>query len=91
MASGGTDGNLNDRKADFLELLAKEERAHRIKLAEMRNEPIEDRRSERVKEALVAEVGIDALTEARAPVELPRPTEVETRASIGAQIGGEDF
>ena len=46
----GHDSSMSDsevvrRKAEFLELLAKEERAHRVKLAKLRNEPIPDRRS----------------------------------------------
>jgi hypothetical protein len=44
-AEGLSDVDVERRKAEFLELLAKEERAHRVKLAELRNEPIEDRRA----------------------------------------------
>ena len=44
-SEGLTDSEVERRKAEFLELLAKEERAHRVKLAELRNEPIEDRRA----------------------------------------------
>jgi len=40
-----SDADILSRKAEFLELLAKEERAHRVKLAELRNEPIKDRRA----------------------------------------------
>lgn len=43
--SGMSELEVVRRKAEFLELLAKEERAHRVKLAELRNEPIPDRRS----------------------------------------------
>ena len=43
--SGMSETDIERRKAEFLELLAKEERAHRVKLAELRKEPIPDRRS----------------------------------------------
>ena len=43
--SGMSEIDIERRKAEFLELLAKEERAHRVKLAELRKEPIPDRRS----------------------------------------------
>lgn len=164
---GSADGDLNEndianRKAEFLKLLAKEERAHRVKIAKMRNEPIEERRSERddsFEDAAENEASMKAQSEsaeepksktkkalskadiersfeeklqaqkvqtseslpvtgrltgrlepqtseklaprlsdipADIPAEIPaarikRPTESETRAAIGKEIGGEDF
>lgn len=129
----GVDGTLSDtdivsRKAEFLELLAKEERAHRVKLAELRNEPIQGRRetdplldtlseTDAIEETkrrtplppvsprfddradnTAPERTLSAHTDA-APLEndpsftakVSRPSEAQTRADIGKQIGGNDF
>lgn len=114
-----SDADVISRKAEFLELLAKEERAHRVKLAELRNEPIKDRRSGDSADSALETPTPDIETQSRtalAPVsssfntpsksskadipiesdpsfitKIARPTEAETRADIGKQIGGSDF
>ena len=119
-----TEIEVTRRKAEFLELLAKEERAHRVKLAELRNEPIENRRAE--DKLTKDEIKTDAEPSFKTRTPLPpvspsfedekltpissakpsaktldddpsfttkmsRPTEAETRAAIGKQLGGNNF
>jgi len=128
-----SDADILSRKAEFLELLAKEERAHRVKLAELRNEPIKDRRakvtdnapeammletaaektsseiqpkariplapvspnfespSNKVKQSLPLENDPSFTTKAVKKTTVARPSEAQTRADIGRQIGGTDF
>ena len=114
-----SDAEIISRKAEFLELLAKEERAHRVKLAELRNEPIQDRRSNnspgdsadhtpdaelvpqirtalppvspRFEEAPSIKTDEVLDNDPSFTTKISRPTEAETRADIGRQIGGTDF
>lgn len=60
-----TDLEVAQRKTEFLELLAKEERAHRVKLAELRNEPVVNCRATDVNPS----TGSDR---AQTPLEKPR-------------------
>lgn len=107
MKNDDTDGSYNDieiakRKAEFLELLAKEERAHRVKLAEMRNEPIKDHRSIDRDKPLAAppkastEESAASLAAKTAEPKLrdksvSTHTEAAASAAIGKEIGGEAF
>lgn len=119
-----SEADIVSRKAEFLELLAKEERAHRVKLAELRNEPIPDRRSTDKDSDVptntsdTAAPAEEIVTQVRTPLapvspsfddtpaaktnntlkndpsfttKISRPTEAETRADIGRQIGGTAF